>query len=73
MTIKVVIVYRVAQFWRIPLFEDLTRDPDIDFTLIHFDDFVGTKVVSGDVSYVNAICLPSVNFFLSVVCVITDE
>ncbi len=65
MKIKVVVVYRVAQFWRIPLFEDLSRDPQIDFTLIHFQDFVGTKVISGDTSSVNSLCLPSLNITLS--------
>ena len=65
MTINVVVVYRVAQFWRVPLFRDLTLDPEINFTLIHFDDFVGTKVVSGDTSSVNSICLRSFNLTIS--------
>ena len=61
---KVVFCYRVAQRWRIPLFEDLTGDARYNFRLLYSHDFVGTKVVSGDVSRVNSIKLWSINFRL---------
>jgi len=58
---KVVFCYRVAQRWRIPLFEDLTNDNRYHFKLFYSDDFDGTKVVSGDVSRVRSRKLFSLN------------
>lgn len=51
--IKVVIVYRVLQRWRVPVFSRLAKIPDIDLTVIYCDDFEGGKVVSyqGDVDF----------------------
>jgi glycosyltransferase involved in cell wall biosynthesis len=44
--IKVVIVYRVLQRWRVPVFEMLALKPDIDLTVIYSQDFANTKLIS---------------------------
>ena len=44
--IKVVVLYRVLQEWRRPIFEKIAAVEDIDFHLIHGPDFPDTKVVS---------------------------
>ncbi len=44
--IKVVVLYRVLQEWRRPIFERIAKREDIDFTLMHGPDFKGSKVVS---------------------------
>lgn len=44
--IKVVVLYRVLQEWRRPIFERLSKMARIDFHLIHGPDFRNSKVVS---------------------------
>lgn len=43
---KVVVLYRVLQEWRRPIFERISAKADIDFKLLHGPDFIGSKVVS---------------------------
>ena len=43
---KVVVLYRVLQEWRRPIFERLAKKPNIDFHLVHGPDFHNSKVVS---------------------------
>ena len=59
--VKVVVCYRVAQRWRIPLFQDLSLDPRYSFRLFYSADFKGTKVISGDTSRVRSKKLFSLN------------
>jgi len=44
--IKTVVLYRVLQEWRRPIFERIASENNIDFHLIHGPDFINTKVVS---------------------------
>jgi len=46
MKIKVVILYRVVQEWRSPIFQRLSDMPGYDVTVLHGPDFSGTKVIS---------------------------
>ena len=43
---KIVILYRVIQEWRRPVFERLAQAEGIDLSLLHGPDFEGSKVVS---------------------------
>lgn len=43
---KIVILYRVIQEWRRPVFERLSQTEGIDLNLFHGPDFEGSKVVS---------------------------
>lgn len=43
---KVVILYRVVQSWRLPVFNRLSDTENIDLTVLYGPDFKGTKVVS---------------------------
>ncbi len=43
---KVVVLYRVVQEWRRPIFNKLSQLDDIDLVLLHGPDFEGSKVVS---------------------------
>lgn len=43
---KVVILYRVIQEWRRPIFEYLSQIDEIDLTVYHGPDFEGTKVIN---------------------------
>jgi glycosyltransferase involved in cell wall biosynthesis len=58
--LKVAIVYRVIQQWRVPVFAQLSAIPGIKLCLFYGDDFEGTKVKSyaGQVSF-KAIQVPS--------------
>lgn len=64
--IRVAISYRVLQAWRVPVFDRLSRMPDIELCVFYSDDFEGTKVKSfaGEVSF-NTIKLPSKQLVLS--------
>lgn len=44
--IKVVVLYRVLQGWRVPIFERLNNLEDIELNVIHGKSFEGTKVVN---------------------------
>ena len=44
---KVVLVHRVLQHWRTPVFRRLASWPGIDFVALHGSDFPGTKTVNG--------------------------
>lgn len=44
--IKTIILYRVVQEWRAPVFEKLAKIEDISLEVWHGPDFKGTKVVS---------------------------
>src|SRR5690554_1690788 len=46
MTIKTIILYRVVQEWRAPVFERLSEDGDLDIEVWHGPDFKNTKIVS---------------------------
>tara|TARA_B100000768_G_C11283291_1_gene380076 strand:+ start:4087 stop:5217 length:1131 start_codon:yes stop_codon:yes gene_type:complete len=43
---KTVILYRVIQGWRAPIFEKISADKDLNIEVWHGPDFPGTKVVS---------------------------
>jgi len=43
---KVVVLYRVIQEWRAPIFEKLNETPNIELEVWHGPDFIGSKVVS---------------------------
>ena len=43
---KTVILYRVIQGWRAPIFEKLSNEEDVDLEVWYGPDFPGTKVVS---------------------------
>ena len=43
---KTVILYRVIQGWRAPIFEKLSTEEDVNLEVWHGPDFPGTKVVS---------------------------
>ncbi len=45
--IKVAILYRVIQHWRIPIFKRISDIDNVDLTVYYGADFEGTKVVSG--------------------------
>jgi glycosyltransferase involved in cell wall biosynthesis len=44
--VKVVLIYRVLQHWRIPVFRRLAHWPELDFVALYGADYPGTKVVS---------------------------
>ena len=46
--IKVVVLYRVIQHWRCPMFQRISNLENIDLKVFYGADFKGTKVVSGD-------------------------
>lgn len=48
---KVIILYRVVQGWRAPIFEKVAAKEDIDLEVWHGPDFIGTKVVSTKKDY----------------------
>jgi glycosyltransferase involved in cell wall biosynthesis len=48
---KVVVLYRVVQHWRVPIFERLNAYDDTILEVWHGPDFPGTKVVSGKGSF----------------------
>lgn len=45
--IKVAVLYRVIQHWRVPIFKRISDIEDVDLTVYYGADFEGTKVVSG--------------------------
>lgn len=46
--IKVVVLYRVIQHWRCPMFQRISNLPNVDLKVFYGADFEGTKVVSGE-------------------------
>lgn len=46
--IKVVVLYRVIQHWRCPMFQRISNLKNIDLKVFYGADFEGTKVVSGE-------------------------
>lgn len=62
LTLKVAIVYRVIQHWRAPVFARISQREGVDLTVLHGEDFAGTKIVNykGDLGF-NAVKLSSVN------------
>ena len=43
---KAVILYRVIQRWRAPIFENLSAENDINLEVWHGPNFAGTKFIS---------------------------
>ncbi|MEL4455018.1 glycosyltransferase family 4 protein [Lutimonas vermicola] len=43
---KVLVLYRVIQQWRAPIFEKLNNDPNISVSVWHGPDYPGTKLIS---------------------------
>lgn len=43
---RTVVVYRVCQHWRAPMFARLNAEPDIDLTVLHGRSIPGTKLVN---------------------------
>lgn len=60
--LKVAIVYRVIQHWRAPVFARISQQNGVDLTVLHGEDFSGTKIVSfqGALGF-NAVKLKSIN------------
>lgn len=59
--IRVTVLYRVIQHWRLPMFEYLSRYEDIDLKILYGADFKGTKVISAEnIKTVNAKKLPTI-------------
>ena len=59
--LKVAVIYRVLQDWRLPVFERLGMNPCYDFMIFYGPDFIGTKVVSTKKSFrFRAIRVPSI-------------
>lgn len=59
---KVAVLYRVMQGWRVPIFERLSHLPNVeDLCVFHGGDFVGTKVINhkGDKDFQSK-CLPTI-------------
>lgn len=48
---RVAILYRVVQEWRLPVFNRLANHEDIELKIFHGPDFKGTKVVSSKKKY----------------------
>ena len=46
--IRTVVVYRVCQHWRAPMFARLNGSPEIDLTVIHGRGIKGTKLVNAE-------------------------
>jgi glycosyltransferase involved in cell wall biosynthesis len=44
--LKIFVLYRVIQHWRVPIFEKIAKVDNVDFKLLHGPDFNGTKVVN---------------------------
>lgn len=44
--LNVVVCYRVLQQWRVPVFDMLNLDENINLTVVYSDDFEGTKIKS---------------------------
>jgi glycosyltransferase involved in cell wall biosynthesis len=44
--LKIFVLYRVIQHWRVPIFERIAGIEDVDFKILHGPDFDGTKVVN---------------------------
>lgn len=44
--VKVFVLYRVIQHWRVPIFERIANLPKVDFNIVHGPDFPGTKVLN---------------------------
>ena len=44
--IKVFVLYRVIQHWRVPVFERIAQLSNVDFKILHGPDFKGTKIVN---------------------------
>ncbi len=46
--IRVVVVYRVCQHWRAPMFARLNARPEIDLAVFHGQSIPGTKLINGE-------------------------
>lgn len=44
--LRVLVLYRVLQHWRVPVFERLAENPFFNIIVVHGADFKGTKVVN---------------------------
>ncbi|MDB5129227.1 glycosyltransferase family 4 protein [Mucilaginibacter sp.] len=44
--LKIFVLYRVIQHWRVPIFEKIAQVDNVDFKILHGPDFKGTKVVN---------------------------
>jgi hypothetical protein len=44
--LKIFVLYRVIQHWRVLIFEKIAKVDNVDFKLLHGPDFKGTKVVN---------------------------
>ncbi|WP_159661560.1 glycosyltransferase family 4 protein [Alcanivorax xiamenensis] len=44
--VKVLICYRVLQAWRVPVFERLSKMPDVELLVLHGQDYQGTKLIN---------------------------
>lgn len=51
MKLKTIILYRVVQEWRAPVFERLSKDESLDLEVWYGPDFKGTKIVSTKKDY----------------------
>lgn len=51
MKTKTIVLYRVIQEWRAPVFERLSETQDIDLEVWHGPDFIGTKIISTTKEY----------------------
>ena len=63
---KVFVCYRVNQRWRAPLFKLLTSQTNFNFRLLISDDFVDSKVVSGQLDGISFHKFKSINIDISV-------
>ena len=64
--IKVAVLYRVLQSWRVPIFEKLNKLPTIEICVLHGKSFINTKVINymGEKQF-NAKRLPTMGIKLS--------
>lgn len=53
MPIKIVVLYQVIMHYRLPFYERMQSDPDLDFTLLYGKGQPGTKLVNADISNKN--------------------
>lgn len=60
--LKVAVIYRVIQHWRVPVFARISQKDGMDVTIFHGEDFSGTKIVNfqGEIGF-NAVKLKSLN------------
>jgi len=64
--IKVAILYRVLQGWRVPIFEKLNKLPSVEICVFHGKSFKKTKVVNYEgQKHFNSKCLPTIGVNLA--------